>query len=84
MSDTSLRRASAAVGPFEGRLWAEVRGHQVDSDGTVRPRERFASIRVDRARVLATDASGAGDSQPGAPQTGAPRAGADRVGAAAW
>ncbi|MBQ1076478.1 hypothetical protein KBX06_25475 [Micromonospora sp. C31] len=40
-----------SVGPFEGRLWAEVRGHQVDADGTVRPRERFASIRVDRARV---------------------------------
>ncbi|MEU7995836.1 hypothetical protein AB0B83_10920 [Micromonospora sp. NPDC049060] len=44
-----------SVGPFEGRLWAEVRGHQVNADGTLRPRERFASIRVDRARVIATD-----------------------------
>ncbi|MEU4382309.1 hypothetical protein [Micromonospora echinofusca] len=85
-----------SVGPFEDRLWAEVRGHQVDPDGTVRPRERFASIRVDRARVLATDAPGAGASPadaPGGSRAGAPgasradgsgasRAGAGRVGSA--
>ncbi|MEV4664343.1 hypothetical protein AB0J85_20625 [Micromonospora echinofusca] len=66
-----------SVGPFEDRLWAEVRGHQVDPDGTVRPRERFASIRVDRARVLATDAPGAGASRadaPGGSRAGAPGA----------
>ncbi|MEW2379284.1 hypothetical protein AB0883_24735 [Micromonospora sp. NPDC047812] len=76
-----------SVGPFEGRLWAEVRGHQVDSDGTVHPRERFASIRVDRARVVATAAAGAAASGNAASGTGtcrsaACRADASEVGAA--
>ncbi|MFG1891840.1 hypothetical protein ACGFIR_28715 [Micromonospora sp. NPDC049051] len=46
-----------SAGLFEGHLWAEVRGHQVNADGTLRSRERFASIRVDRARVVAPGAS---------------------------
>ncbi|MFG1774836.1 hypothetical protein ACGFIG_00175 [Micromonospora sp. NPDC049048] len=49
-----------SAGLFEGRLWAEVRGHQVNADGTLRSRERFASIRVDRARVVTLDTSQVG------------------------
>jgi hypothetical protein len=41
-----------SVGPFEGREWAELRGHEVNPDGTLRVRERFAFVRVDRARVV--------------------------------
>lgn len=41
-----------SVGPFEGSQWAEVRGHEVNPDGTLRIRERFAFVRVDRARAV--------------------------------
>ncbi|MEV1331679.1 hypothetical protein AB0J20_19140 [Micromonospora costi] len=39
-------------GPFEGTEWAELKGHDVRPDGTLAPRERFAFVRVDRARVV--------------------------------
>ncbi|WP_176737348.1 hypothetical protein [Micromonospora citrea] len=41
-----------SVGPFEGRVWAEVRGHEVTPDGTLRSRARFAFVRLDRVRVV--------------------------------
>ncbi|MEV0805769.1 hypothetical protein [Micromonospora sp. NPDC050200] len=41
-----------SVGPFEGAQWAELRGHEVNPDGTLRTGERFAFVRVDRAGVV--------------------------------
>ncbi|MFC8615591.1 hypothetical protein ACFT9M_04105 [Micromonospora purpureochromogenes] len=32
-----------------GALWAELRGHEVNPDGTLRIRQRFAFVRLDRA-----------------------------------
>ncbi|MEU6072255.1 hypothetical protein [Micromonospora sp. NPDC047074] len=37
--------------PFEGAEWVELRGREFAPDGTLRPRERYASVRVDRATV---------------------------------
>lgn len=37
------------VGRFEGALWAELRGHELNPDGTLRTRRRFAFVRLDRA-----------------------------------
>ncbi|MGS2617243.1 hypothetical protein ACVCAH_22360 [Micromonospora sp. LZ34] len=39
-------------GPFEGHVWAEVRGHDVREDGSLAVRARFAFVRVDRVRVV--------------------------------
>ncbi|MGN9804625.1 hypothetical protein [Micromonospora sp. L32] len=36
-----------------GERWAELRGHDVRPDGSVDPRERYASVRVDRVTVIA-------------------------------
>ncbi|MCM0677506.1 hypothetical protein NCC78_22845 [Micromonospora phytophila] len=41
-----------SVGPFEGARWAELRGHEVNPDGTLRARQRYAFVRVDRARTV--------------------------------
>ncbi|MBM0225510.1 hypothetical protein [Micromonospora sp. ATA51] len=39
-------------GPYDGQVWAEVRGHDVHPDGTLVARERFAFVRVDQVRVV--------------------------------
>ncbi|MDZ5447741.1 hypothetical protein U2F26_34400 [Micromonospora sp. 4G57] len=39
-------------GPYDGQVWAELRGHDVHPDGTLVARERFAFVRVDRVRVV--------------------------------
>lgn len=36
-----------------GERWAELRGHDVRPDGSVDPRERYASVRVDGVTVVA-------------------------------
>ncbi|MER7891967.1 hypothetical protein ABTX15_19315 [Micromonospora sp. NPDC094482] len=41
-----------SVGPFQGAEWAEVRGHEVHPDGTLRARQSYALVRVDRARQV--------------------------------
>lgn len=58
-----------SVGPFEGRVWAEVRGHEVTPDGALRARARFAFVRVDRARVLSAgpDPAGSVVTEPAGP-----------------
>ncbi|MFC3503280.1 hypothetical protein ACFOOK_20195 [Micromonospora krabiensis] len=40
------------VGPFQGTEWAEVCGHEVHPDGTLRARLSQALVRVDRARPV--------------------------------
>jgi hypothetical protein len=69
-----------SVGPFEGRVWAEVRGHEVTPDGALRARVRFAFVRVDRARVLSAgpDPAGSVVAEPAGPVAG----GAGSAGAA--
>ncbi|MEW2382498.1 hypothetical protein AB0873_10480 [Micromonospora sp. NPDC047707] len=37
---------------IEGHEWAELRGREVREDGSVAVRERYASVRVDRVRVV--------------------------------
>lgn len=54
----------------------------MNADGTLRPRERFASIRVDRARVVPTVAGQVGGVSTGAGQVAAVSTGAGQVGAA--
>ncbi|MGC4764722.1 hypothetical protein ACLQ20_17865 [Micromonospora sp. DT46] len=39
-------------GPFQGAEWVELRGRELNPDGTLRPRERYASVRLDRATVV--------------------------------
>ncbi|SCG78476.1 hypothetical protein GA0070609_5602 [Micromonospora echinaurantiaca] len=39
-------------GPFQGAEWAEVRGHEVHPDGTLRIRQSCALVRVDQARPV--------------------------------
>ncbi|MGS2613880.1 hypothetical protein ACVCAH_05000 [Micromonospora sp. LZ34] len=39
-------------GPFQGAEWAELRGHEVNPDGTLRVRQRYAFVRVDRATIV--------------------------------
>ncbi|MCM0675839.1 hypothetical protein NCC78_14245 [Micromonospora phytophila] len=39
-------------GPFQGAEWAELRGRELNPDGALRARERYAFVRVDRATVV--------------------------------
>ncbi|MEU4642681.1 hypothetical protein [Micromonospora sp. NPDC023814] len=43
-------------GPFEGAEWVELRGRELALDGTLRRRERYAFVRVDRATVVTVPA----------------------------
>ncbi|WP_157744361.1 hypothetical protein [Micromonospora viridifaciens] len=36
----------------DGHTWAELRGHDARPDGSLSVRERFALVRVDKARVV--------------------------------
>ncbi|MEU4641091.1 hypothetical protein [Micromonospora sp. NPDC023814] len=56
-----------SIGPFEGRVWAEVRGHEITPDGALRTRARFAFVRVDRVGVLFAGAEPAGSTARPAP-----------------
>ncbi|WBB65957.1 hypothetical protein [Micromonospora sp. WMMD812] len=41
-----------SVGPFQRAEWAEVRGHEVHPDGSLRARQCQALVRVDQARPV--------------------------------
>lgn len=43
-------------GPFEGAEWVELRGRELTPGGALRPRERYAFVRVDRVTVVTVPA----------------------------
>lgn len=45
---------------FGGDRWAELKGRDVRHDGTLDARERYASVRVQRVRVVAEERSAGG------------------------
>ncbi|SCL58578.1 hypothetical protein GA0070606_2957 [Micromonospora citrea] len=49
---TMLVTEVVSRGPFQGAEWVEVRGRELTPGGTLRPRERYAFVRVDRATVV--------------------------------
>ncbi|MGW4500514.1 hypothetical protein ACWENR_18105 [Micromonospora sp. NPDC004336] len=49
---TMLVTEVVSRGPFQGAEWVEVRGRELTPAGTLRPRERYAFVRVDRATVV--------------------------------
>ncbi|MEU5946471.1 hypothetical protein ABZ793_13025 [Micromonospora sp. NPDC047465] len=61
-----------SIGPFEGRVWAEVRGHEVTPDGTLRARARFAFVRVDRVTLISAGPQLAGSMTRPAPSPNHP------------
>ncbi|MFG3714919.1 hypothetical protein [Micromonospora sp. NPDC047730] len=71
-----------SIGPFEGRVWAEVRGHEVTPDGTLRARARFAFVRVDRVGLLCAGPEPAGSVPVVADQAGSVTGGRGSAGAA--
>lgn len=38
--------------PVDGVVWADLRGHEVHPDGTIRARPRHVSVRLDRVTVI--------------------------------
>ncbi|MER5336525.1 hypothetical protein [Micromonospora sp. NPDC002717] len=61
-----------SIGPFEGRVWAEVRGHELTPDGTLRARARFAFVRVDRVMLIPAGPGPAGSTTRPAPSPNYP------------